>query len=401
MSNDALVAAKKGKNDEFYTQYLDIEKEMNAYLEFNPDVFRNKVILLPCDDPEWSNFTRYFAQNFQTFGIKKLISTSYAPDSKPASIPYQPTLFEIENDGFDLNKTHTNGKIFSLERDINGDAVINVDDIEWKYLEGDGDFRSDEIRALRDEADIIVTNPPFSLFREFLAWIVEAGKLFVIIGNLTAVTNKEVFPLIQTNKIWLGQSITSGDREFRVPDSYPLEAAGWRIDDSGQKYIRVKGVRWYTNIEHGRRHQPLSLMTEKDNIKFSKDKKVNSFGYQKYDNYDAIEVPSTAAIPSDFRGVMGVPITFLDKYSPEQFEILGSTQRGCHEQVPDLKKYDNYIEMRQDGTPTGSSGGKTNENPNLEGNDGKKNYFINKDGHVVQSAYSRIFIKHRNPVLNG
>lgn len=396
-ANEALVAAKKAKNDEFYTAYHDIEKEMNAYLEFNPDVFKDKTILLPCDDPEWSNFTRYFAQNFQTFGLKKLISTSYAPNSKPKTITYQPTLFELESETFDAEKTQSHGKIFTLEKDINGDSVINVDDLEWSYLAGDGDFRSDEIKALRDEADLVVTNPPFSLFRSFLSWIVEANKQFVIIGNMTAVTNKEVFPLFMENKMWLGQSITSGDREFRVPDSYPLEAAGWRIDEQGQKYIRVKGVRWYTNLEHGRRHQPMSLMTEAENIRFSKDKKVQGIGYQKYDNYDAIEVPSTAAIPSDFEGVMGVPITFLDKYNPDQFEIMGSTQRGCHDAVPDTKKYDDYKEMRPDGTPTGSSGGKTNENPNLEGNDGKKNYFINAEGHIVQSAYSRIFIKHRKP----
>jgi len=395
MANEALVAAKRGKNDEFYTQFDDIQKEMNSYLDLNPDVFRGKTILLPCDDPEWSNFTRFFAQNFQTFGLKKLISTSFAPNSKPRDIPYQPTLFETKSEIFNEHKTQSHGKIYSLEQDKNGDKVIDVEDLEWTYLQNDGDFRSDEIRKLRDEADIIVTNPPFSLFREFLAWIVEADKKFVIIGNLTAVTNKEVFPLIQNNKVWLGQSITSGDREFRVPESYPLEAAGWRVDDAGQKFIRVKGVRWYTNLEHGRRHQPLELMTEADNIKFSKDKKVKDIGYQKYDNYDAIEVPSTGSIPSDFDGVMGVPITFLDKYNPDQFEILGSTQRGCHDRVPDLKKYDSYREMKPDGTPTGSSGGKTNENPNLEGNDGKKNYFINDAGHIVQSAYSRIFVRHR------
>jgi len=395
MANEALVAAKRGKNDEFYTQFDDIQKEMNSYLDLNPDVFRGKVILLPCDDPEWSNFTRYFAQNFQTFGLKKLISTSFAPNSKPKDIPYQPTLFETKSEIFNEHKTQSNGKIYTLEQDANGDEVIDVEDLEWTYLQSDGDFRSAEIRKLRDEADIIVTNPPFSLFREFLAWIVEADKKFVIIGNLTAVTNKEVFPLIQENKVWLGQSITSGDREFRVPESYPLEAAGWRVDEVGQKFIRVKGVRWYTNLEHGRRHQPLELMTEADNIKFSKDKKVRDVGYQKYDNYDAIEIPSTGSIPSDFDGVMGVPITFLDKYNPEQFEILGSTQRGCHDRVPDFKKYDSYREMKPDGTPTGSSGGKTNENPNLEGNDGKKNYFINETGHIVQSAYSRIFVRHR------
>jgi hypothetical protein len=188
MANENLGAAKKAKNDEFYTQYADIEKEMNAYLEYNPDVFRDKTILLPCDDPEWSNFTKYFAQNFETFGLKKLISTSYAPNSKPKTVPYQPALFELEDERFDEVKTQANGKIFTLTRDTSGDNRIDVDDLEWSYLEGDGDFRSDEVTKLRDEADIIITNPPFSLFRQFLAWIVEGHKQFLIVGNMNAIT---------------------------------------------------------------------------------------------------------------------------------------------------------------------------------------------------------------------
>ena len=316
MANSNLGNAKAAKNDEFYTQYADIEKEINAYLDFDPKVFRNKTVLLPCDDPEWSNFTKYFAQNFDKLGLKKLISTSYAPDAKPKELNLQMSLFEQESPKFDKKKARTNGRIFTLERDRNGDKKINFDDIEWDYLKGDGDFRSDEVRALRDQADIIITNPPFSLFRDFLAWIVEANKKFVIIGNMNAITYKDVFPLIMKNELWLGQSISSGDREFGVPDSYPLESAGWRVDDEGKKYIRVKGVRWFTNLDHGRRHQPLALMTKADNKKFSKHKEVKGAGYQKYDNYDAIEVPFTDAIPSDHAGAMGVPISFLDKYSP-------------------------------------------------------------------------------------
>jgi hypothetical protein len=289
-------------------------------LEFNPDVFRDKTILLPCDDPEWSNFTKYFAQKFEDLGLKKLISTSYAPNSKPKDIPYQPTLFEVDDPKFDEDKTYANGKIFTLTSDTTGDKVINVDDLEWSYLEGDGDFRSDEITALRDEADVVITNPPFSLWRTFLQWLVEGGVEFSVIGNMNAITYKEVFPLIKDNKIWLGQTISSGDREFGVPASYPLEAAGWRVDEDGNKFIRVKGVRWYSNIEHGRRHQPLSLMTIDENLRFNK--AVMEMGYQKYDNYDAIEVPRTDAIPSDHDGVMGVPISFLDKYNPDQFEIV-------------------------------------------------------------------------------
>jgi hypothetical protein len=196
--------------------------------------------------------------------------------------------------------------------------------------------------------------------------------------------------------MWFGVSIHSGDREFRVPDYYPLNAAGFRVDENGVKYIRVKGVRWFTNLDHGKRHQPLPLTSMAENLRYSKHKEIRGkASYDHYDNYDAIEVPYTDAIPSDYDGVMGVPISFLDKYSPEQFEILGATQRGCHNEVPDTKKYDDYWEVKQNGEKTGSSGGKTNENANLVGNDGKKNYFINKDGRIIQSAYQRIFIKHR------
>src|SRR5690554_5850610 len=212
-----LTTAKKAKNDEFYTQYHDIEKEINAYLDYDPNVFRGKTILLPCDDPEWSNFTKFFAQNFENFGLKKLISTSYAPESKKYKGGYQPTLFETNDPQFDEKKTKINGKIFTLTRDKTGDGKIDVDDLEWTYLKGDGDFRSEEIIQLRDEADIIITNPPFSLFREFLAWIFEAEKQFVIIGNMNAITYKEVFPLIKDDKMWLGATGYGSDMVFAVP----------------------------------------------------------------------------------------------------------------------------------------------------------------------------------------
>ncbi len=325
MANENLGAAKRAKNDEFYTQYADIEKEMNAYLEYNPDVFRDKVILLPCDDPEWSNFTKYFAQNFETFGLKKLISTSYAPNSKPKEIPYQPSLFEMEDEKFDEIKTVSNGKIFTLTRDANNNGAINFEDLEWEYLDGDGDFRSDEITELRDQADMIITNPPFSLFREFLAWIVTAGKQFSIIGNMNAITYKEVFPLIKDNRLWLGATATMTDLVFGVPEGYEVKDSD---RDKAAKlgyvgnFTRLGNACWFTSIEHGKRHQPLPLMTMNDNIKFSKHKEVRGSAYQKYDNYDAIEVPFTDAIPSDYKGAMGVPISFLDKYNPDQFEIL-------------------------------------------------------------------------------
>lgn len=325
MTNENLSAAKRAKYDEFYTQYRDIEKEISAYLDYDPDVFRGKTVLLPCDDPEWSNFTKYFAQNFTRFGLKKLISTSYAVESKTYQAVYQPTLFETRAPQFDRNKTTINGKIFTLTGDRTGDGEVNVDDLAWDYLEGDGDFRSEEVTRLRDEADIIITNPPFSLFREFLAWIVEADKQFVIIGNKNAITYKEVFPLIKENKIWVGTTSFNKDMLFvSMEDIDPSEkpSTATRIVD-GVVYLRSPSI-WLTNLDHGRRHQPLPLMSMADNLKFSKHKQIrDKTSYDKYDNYDAIEVPFTDAIPSDYEGVMGVPISFLDKYSPEQFEILG------------------------------------------------------------------------------
>lgn len=399
--NKNLSKAKNGKNDEFYTQFHDIEKEINAYLDYDQNTFKDKTILLPCDDPEWSNFTKFFAQNFQRLGLKKLISTSFAPDSKVYKGGYQPTVFEINDPQFDEKKTVTNGKIFTLTHDKSGDNRIDINDLEWTYLKGDGDFRSDEIKKLRNEADIIITNPPFSLFREFLSWIVEADKQFLIIGNMNAITYKEVFPLIKNDKMWTGsrfnQRLNGKNMTFYVPDNYHLNGTEVEISSDGKKMVSVAGTGWYTNLHHGRRHQPLPLMTMADNIKFSKHKEVKGKEYQKYDNYDAIEIPFTDAIPSDYTGIMGVPISFLNKYNPDQFQILGATQRGCHDEVPDTKKYDDYWEVKQSGERTGSSGGKTNENANLEGNDGKKNYFINEQGHIIQSAYQRIFIKHRKP----
>lgn len=387
-----LNAAKAARRDEFYTQWADIEREMNAYIEFDLNVFRNKVVLLPCDDPEWSNFTKFFALHFIDFGLKKLISTSYAPDSHAAGEFYTPTLFETEDPRFDESRTRVNGKKFVLEpKDINGDGVVNIDDLEWDYLDGDGDFRSAEVTALRDEADIVITNPPFSLFREFVAWLIQGGVKFTIIGNQNAITYTDIFPLIQQGQLWLGKGFPRNMAHFSTP--YAVHSP-W-VEQEGEGVVRVPGVQWFTTLDHGRRHEPLQLMTMADNVRFSRHKEVRGVGYETYDNYDAIEVPFTDAIPSDYDGIMGVPITFLTKHDPDQFEILGATQRGCHEAVPDLKKYDDYREMRQDGTPTGSSGTKTNENANLAVNDGKKHYFINDEGHVIQSAYQRLFIRRK------
>ena len=319
-TNSNLSQAKKAKNDEFYTQYQDIQKEIAAYLEVNPDVFKGKTILLPCDDPEWSNFTKFFAQNFESFGLKKLISTSYAPDSKLFKTPYQPTLFESNDPKFDKKKTIKNGKIFILDFDKTGDGKIDVNDLEWQYLEGDGDFRSEEVKALRDESDVIITNPPFSLFREFIKWINEADKKFITIGSKNSITYKEVFPLIKDNKLWSGRTSWSGGMWFETRNVEDVDKVV-----NGLNLKNIPSI-WLTNIDHKRRHEPIPLMTWEDNLKFSKHEIIKQKGYEKYENYDAIEVPFTDAIPSNYKGVMGVPISFLDKYSPEQFEIVGMAE---------------------------------------------------------------------------
>jgi hypothetical protein len=333
--NASLNAAMATKNDEFYTQWNDIQREMNAYLEYDPDVFRDKVILLPCDDPEWSNFAKFFALQFMKYGIKKLISTSYAPDSNPAKVNYQPTLFELESPAFDSTKTHVNGKKFTLEaKDINDDGVINIEDLQWEYLKGDGDFRGAEVTALRDEADIVITNPPFSLFRIFVTWLVEGDKKFSVIGNSHAVTYVEIFPLIQANRLWKGATANNTDMVFGVPKGFPVKEAdrlkaerlGYPSDDV-YDYTRLGNACWFTNIDHGRRHEPLQLMSMADNLKFSKHKEVRGVGYHRYYNFsDAIDVPFVDAIPTDFDGIMGVPSTFLDRYNPDQFEIVGSAE---------------------------------------------------------------------------
>ena len=237
-------------------------------------------------------------------------------------MPYQPTLFETEQPYYDVDKSKTNGKIFVLTEDVTGDGKINIDDLQWQYLEGDGDFRSKEIRKLRDDADIIVTNPPFSLFREFMAWLMESGKQFVIIGSMNAIAYKEVFPLVKDNRIWLGNGFQNGNAYFRIDALNNKYADG--VYDENTGLVKFRNCCWYTNIDHGRRHQPLKLMTMAENYKHSKHKEIRERKeYESYVNYDGIEVPYTDAIPNDYKGTMGVPLSFLSKYCPEQFEILG------------------------------------------------------------------------------
>lgn len=291
----ALTIARKAKNDEFYTQRSDIEKELNNYNHLSRyNHFQDKVVFCNCDDPTESNFFKYFADNFSALGLKKLICTHYEPDKNKRSYVL----------------TVTRGC------DINNDGKINRNDTrKTEMLFSNGDFRSDECIELLKQSDIVVTNPPFSLFREYVAQLINYDKKFLIIGNINAITYKEIFPLIQENKMWLGESIHSGDREFGVPDSYPLTAVGTRIDKNGKKYVRVKGVRWYTNLDYPKRHEEFIPKNYKNYY-------GNESDYKKYDNYDAININNTADIPIDYYGIMGVPITFIDKYNPEQFEII-------------------------------------------------------------------------------
>lgn len=394
--NSLLGAAKKAKQDEFYTQWADIEREMNAYLEYDPDVFRGKTILLPCDDPEWSNFTKYFALHFTDFGLKKLISTSYAPESNQGGLFYNVTDFEISSPLYDEDKSRFNGRKFVLtEEDLNDDGRVDIEDLRWEYLEGDGDFRSEEVTDLRDEADIVITNPPFSKFRSFVSWLIDGDVRFSIIGNMNAITYRDVFPLIRDNRLWFGPSISSGDREFRVPESYPLTAANSRVDDDGNKFVRVKGVRWFTNIDHGRRHEPLALMSAEDNRRFSKHNDIRNAGYPVYDNYDGIEVGYTDAIPADHDGLMGVPITFLDKYNPEQFEVLGITKTWDDGAGLKRKFYGTQTQVSKNGRR--SQVGKLNDGAAIKVDEvPESTYYIVGDEKFVQ-PYARILIRHRNP----
>jgi hypothetical protein len=298
MANKDLGNAKKAKKDEFYTQLSDIEKEL---IHYRP-LFKGKTILCNCDDPRVSKFFYYFYASFHTFGLKRLIATCYKN--------LNPDLFSQNLDEQAVYCIY-DGTDRSDDKFVDYDTFIKQN--EWGVLKGDGDFRSAECIELLKQADIVCSNPPFSLFREYVAQLIEYEKKFIIIGSVNAVTYKEIFALFKKNKIWLGRSIHSGDREFGVPDSYPLDAAGFRVGENGKKYIRVKGVRWFTNLDYKGLHEKLALY-----------KQYNEKEFPKYDNYDAIEVSKVSDIPQDYDGVMGVPVTFLDKYNPDQFEIIGN-----------------------------------------------------------------------------
>ena len=381
--NSNLHTAKRAKQDEFYTQWIDIEREMNAYLEYDPDVFRGKTVLLPCDDPGWSNFTKYFAERFEYLGIKKLISTSYAPKANLEGAFYEAEDAVIQAAHYDPALDYERGKIFVLDgTDLNSDGRVDKSDFRWDYLQGDGDFRSAEVTALRDEADIVITNPPFSLFREFMSWLNDGDVLFSVIGSKNAITYKEIFPLIKENKMWTGSRSMSDDFLFRLPETIQAEMSD---EKPGSRYRIVDGeilgrapALWFTNIQHGRRHEPLRLMSLKENQKYNKRIIRNLDSYKKYDNYDAIEVPVTAGIPNDYDSVMGVPISFLDKYCPEQFEILGITDR---QNTSGMRTH----KYTADDSPRFND---LNARSVIKQNDGE-----------YKQVYARILIRHINPVI--
>ena len=402
--NRGLGAAKVAKQDEFYTQYDDIQKEIEAYLEFDSDTFRGKVVYCNCDDPFESNFFKYFAANFNKLGLKKIIATSY--DGSP--IAGQLTLFpEYDEGNGKRQKPKALAVILDRVKDEDGDGAANVTDVELFLkrnkaariaLKGNdkypgGDFRSPDCVALLKEADIVVTNPPFSLFREYVAQLVEHEKKFLIIGNTNAITYKEIFPLIKDNRAWLGCTNFNVGMFFEVPAHW--ERFHHVNQETGRKIARVSTSCWYTNIDHGRRHQPLSLMTMTDNLKFSKYLRGKA-AYDRYDNFDAIEVGTYKEIPSDYDGVMGVPVTFLDKYNPDQFEILGY-EKSYHLQT---KTYEMQVQV--DTTGKRSNVTKLNDGAAIKVDrpptDGT--YYI-VDGEYYIQQYKRIFIRHRSTRPEG
>jgi hypothetical protein len=391
----SLAAAKASKQDEFYTQYVDIQKEVEAYLEFDHDTFRGKVVYCNCDDPFESNFFKYFAANFNKLGLKELVTTSY--DGSP--IAGQGTLFPEYSEGNGKRqKPKALAVILDHVKDEDGDGAANIDDVRLflkrnkaarTALKADdrypgGDFRSTECIALLKEADIVVTNPPFSLFREYVGQLMEHKKRFLIIGPKNAITYKEIFPLIKDLRLWLGAGFANGNAYFSIPADAGREFADG-VYDANTGLVKFRNVGWFTNLDHGRRHQKLPLMTKEDNLRFSKHNEIKGKGeYDRYDNYDAIEVPFTDAIPSDYDEMMGVPITFLDKYNPDQFEILGTSDNGLVDDrfktTPGLTKQfvDDYYK-------DGGTGAYKEGNPTAG--------FYEND--VAKMAYKRIFIRHK------
>lgn len=381
--NQGLGAAKAAKQDEFYTQYVDIQKEVEAYLEFDPDTFRDKIVYCNCDDPFESNFFKYFAANFNKLGLKKLITTSY--DGSPIA-GAQLNLFEYDEGNGKRQKPKAIAVEIEEVKDFNGDGATGIEDVKLfleqnphtrTSLAGGGDFRSAECVELLKQADIVVTNPPFSLFREYFSQLVENGKRFLIIGNKNAIKYKVVFSLIKENKLWMGVTPMGTDLLFDLPPKVVQTMLESGKKGSSYKIVNGKVMGrstsvWFTNLDHGRRHQELPLMTLAENLKFNKKLKGKA-AYDRYDNYDAIEVPFTNAIPSDYDGIMGVPISFLDKYSPDQFEIIWQASGNTRASTPAaILEQMGYLQHPDDRGGCAILGGRR--------------------------TYDRIFIKHRAPV---
>jgi len=372
-----LDAAKKNKNDEFYTQLPDIESELRHYRPH----FEGKTVLCNCDDPYESNFFRYFAMNFRRLGIKKLIASCYSGSPVQGE---ELSLFDLEG----MSRTDAEAKrpyMIQITEipDANGDGAVDLSDVEYllrhdanvlSVLEGDGDFRSQECLALLDEADIVVTNPPFSLFREYIAVLMEREKRFLVVGNQNAITYKEIFPLIMANKLWLGFGFKRNMAHFYTPYA---PYSQW-IEQEGEGVVRVAGVQWFTNMDLPKRHENLILV-----------EKYSPQRYPHYDNYDAIEVAKTADIPEDWTDVMGVPITFLNKYSPEQFEIIGIAKAPLG--APS-KTYPRQTQVSKDGTRSEVT--KLNDGPAIMMStppQGETHYIV--DGQYFVQRYARILIR--------
>jgi len=379
--NRTLSSAKTAKQDEFYTQYVDIQKEVAAYLEFDPDTFRGKVVYCNCDDPAESNFFKYFAESFTKLGLKELITTSYAgspiaerdgqlilPSGEESGDERPPATVLRIREKLDLpTEREARAKMLReyLAKNPGAGAILTER----------GAFQSAECVALLKQADIVVTNPPFSLFREYVAQLVKHDKKFLIIASKNATTYKEIFPLIKENKLWMGAGFSNGNAFFSIPSGTEREFADG-VYDKSTGLVKFRNVGWFTNLEHNRRHQILDLMTMEENLRFSKHKELRGkAAYDRYDNYDAIEVPFTDAIPSDYDGVMGVPITFLDKYNPDQFEIVGGSSDG-------------YSAAALGVTPLG---------PEYVGNVGRTKL---GNPSTKRAVYKRILIRHRRPQPN-
>lgn len=383
--NRGLTAAREAKKDEFYTRYVDIQKEVEAYLEFDQETFRDKVVYCNCDDPFESNFFKYFAANFNRLGLRKLVTTS----RKGSTIAGMQLTFDEYIQG---NRTPKRPNAVAVEieevTDLNGDGARDIEDVRLfleqnphrrTRLQGDGDFRSPECVALLREADIVVTNPPFSLFSEYVSLLIQNDKRFLIIGNTNAITYQDVFPHVMANQLWLGCTNFNVGMFFEVPDSY---TKFHHIDEAtGKKMARVSSSCWYTNLDHGRRHRPLSLMTMSDNLRYSPGLKGKE-AYDRYDNYDAIEVGTYKEIPSDFDGVMGVPVTFLDKYNPDQFEIVGTLESSN----PDNPYRTRWYTVQDQKDSFYRRFGKAGNIP------------LNMSGVINDvKVYKRILIRHRRP----